>query len=72
MLSCLSSLPISVLRSLDAEAKKFPDRTNILYYSDLLKRCYTQHALHPLIDSKINHIRHFIKIPFICKRIEFI
>ena len=38
----------------------------------LLTRCYTQHALRPYIDSKINHIRHFIKIPFINKGIEFI
>ena len=44
MLSYLSSLPISVLRCLDTEAA-------------LLTRCYTQHALRPVIDSKINHIR---------------
>ena len=37
-----------------------------------LTRCYTQHALRPYIDSEINHIRHFIKIPFINKGIEFI
>ena len=62
MLSYLSSLPISVLRSLDTEANKFYDRTNRLYDAALLTRCYTQHALHPVVDSKINHIRHFIKI----------
>ena len=67
MLSYLSSLPISVLRSLDTEANKFYDRTNRLYDAALLTRCYTQHALRPVIDSKINHIRHFIKIPFINK-----
>ena len=38
----------------------------------LLTRCYTQHALRPFIDSEINHKRHFIKIPFINKGIEFI
>ena len=38
----------------------------------LLTRCYTQQALRPYIDSEINHIRHFIKIPFINKGIEFI
>ena len=32
----------------------------------------TQHALRPFIDSEINHKRHFIKIPFINKGIEFI
>ena len=65
MLSYLSSLPISVLRSLDTEANKFYDRTNRLYAAALLTRCYTQHALRLVIDSKINHIRHFIKLPFI-------
>ena len=61
MLLYLSSLPISVLRSLDTEANKFYDRTNRLYDAALFTRCYTQHALRPVIDSKINHIRHFIK-----------
>ena len=37
-----------------------------------LTRCYTQHALRPFIDSESNHIRSFIKIPFINKRIDFI
>ena len=63
MFSYLSSLPISVLRSLDTEACKFYDRTIRLYYAALLTRCYTQHAFFPVIDSKIIHIRHFIKIP---------
>ena len=27
----------------------------------------TLHALRPLIDLKINHVRHFLKIPFINK-----
>ena len=72
MLSYLSSLPISVLRGLDTEANKFYDRSNRLYDAALLTRCYTQHALRPVIYSKINHVRHFIKIPFINKGIEFI
>ena len=72
MLSYLSSLPISVLRSLDTEANKFYDRTNRLYDAALLTRCYTQHSLRPVVDSKINHIRHFIKIPFNNKGMDFI
>ena len=36
-----------------------------LYEAALLTRCYTKHALRPYIDSEINHIRHFIKIPSI-------
>ena len=72
MLSFLSSLPISVLRSLDTEANTFYDSTHQLYDAALLTRCYTQLALRPNIDSEINHNRHFIKIPFINKEMEFI
>ena len=72
MLSFLSSLPISVLRTLNIEANKFYDRKDQLYDAALLTRCYTQHALRPFIDSETNHKRHFIKIPFINKGIEFI
>ena len=64
MLSYLSSLPISVLLSLDTEANKFYDRTNRLYAAALLTRCYTQHALRPFIDSKINHIKTFYQNSF--------
>ena len=70
MLSYLSSLPISVLRSLDTEANKFYDRTDRLYA--LLTRCYIQDSFRPVIDSKINHIRNFMKIPFINKGMDFI
>ena len=72
MLSRLSSLSISSLRKLDEEANKFYDRKHDLYKAALLTRCYTQHALRPYIDSEINHIRYFIKIPFINKGIELI
>ena len=72
MLSKLASLSVSSLRKLDDEANKFYDRKHDLYEAALLPRCYTQHALRPYIDSEINHIRHFIKIPYINKGIEFI
>ena len=65
MLSNFSSLSIASLRKLDEEANKFYDRKHDLYHTALLTRCYTQHALRPYIDSEMNHIRHFIKIPFI-------
>ena len=68
----LSSLPISVLRILDTEANKFYDRNRQFYDAALLTRCYTQNALRPFIDSETCHKRHFIKIPFINKGIEFI
>ena len=72
MLYRLPSLSISSLRKLDEEANKFYDRKHDLYEAVLLTRCYTQHALRPYIDFEINHIRHFIKIPFINKGIKFI
>ena len=72
MLSYLSSLPIAALRSLDTEANRFYDRNHQMYDAALLTRCYTQHALRSFIDSESNHIRSFIKIPFINKRIDFI
>ena len=71
-LSRLVTLSISSLRNLDIEANKFYDRAHRLYDAALLTRCYTQHALLPYIDSEINHIRHFIKIQFVNKGIEFI
>ena len=72
MLSKLASLSISSLRKLYDEANKFYGRKHDLYEAALLTRCYTQHALRPYIDTEINDIRHFIKIPFINKGIEFI
>ena len=71
-LSRLETLSISSLRNLDIEANEFYDRAHPLYDAALLTRCYTQHALRPYIDSEINHIRHFIKIQFVNKGIEFI
>ena len=72
MLSYFSSLRIAVLRSMDTEANRFYDRNHQMYDAALLTRCYTQHALRPCIDSESNHIRSFIKIPFINKGIDFI
>ena len=71
-LSRFVNLSISPLRNLDIEAYKFYDRAHRLYDAAILTRCYTQHAPQPYIDSKINHIRHFIKIQFVSKGIKFI
>ena len=58
MLSYLSSLPISVLRSLDTEANKFYDRANRLYDATLLTRssaeCYN--VLCPLFKKNEYYI----------------
>ena len=43
-----------------------------MYEAALLTRCYTQHALCSFVDSEINLLRHFIKIPFINKGRDFI
>ena len=72
MLYYPSSLPITVLRTLDTEANRFYDRNHQMYDAALLTRCYTQHALRPFIDFESNRIRHFIKIPFINEEIDFI
>ena len=72
LFSFLSSLPISVLRNLELGTNKLYDRANKLYKAALLTRCYVQHFLSPYIDSVVNHKRHFIKIPFINKGMEFI
>ena len=47
------------------------DRANKLYKAALLA-CYVQHFLSPYIDSEVKYKRHFIKIPFINKGMEFI
>ena len=70
MLTYLSSLPIAALRSLDTESNRVYDRNHQMYDAALLTRCYTQHALRPFIDSESNHIRSFIKSPFINKGID--
>ena len=72
LLSFLSSLPISVLRNLELDANKFYDRANKPYNVALLTWCYVQYLHSPFIDSEVNHKRHFVKIPFINKGMEFI
>ena len=72
MLYFVSSLPIPVLRIFDIEANRFYDRKTQMHEAAFLTRCYTQHALRPFIDAEINHQRHFIKIPFINKGMDFI
>ena len=71
-LSHLVTLSISSVRNLDIEANEFYEKAHRLYDAAILTRCYNQHALWPDIDSEINHIRHFIKIQFVNKGIEFI
>ena len=64
-LSHLVTLSISSLHNLDIEANKFYDIAHLLYDAALRTRIYTQHDLTAYIDSKINHIRYFIKIQLV-------
>ena len=57
---------------LPEEANKFYNRKHDFYHTALLTRCYTQHALRPYIDSEMNHIKDYFKVPFINKGIDFI
>ena len=72
MFSKLASLSIASLFILDEEAYTFYDRKHDFYQTALLTRCYTRHAFRSYIDLEMNHIGHFIKIPFINKGIDFI
>ena len=62
--SCLVTLSISSLRNLDIEANKFNDRAHRLcvMMQHFLPVLHSTYALGPYIDTKINQIRHFIKI----------
>ena len=72
LLSLLCSLPISVSRNLELETNKLNDTANKLYISALQTRCYVHHFLNAYTDYEVSHTRHFIKIPFFNKRLEFI
>lgn len=72
MLSQLCTLPIAVLRVMDREADKVFLQSDPYYKTAIIVQNYTQHILVPHIDSLSHHKRHFIKIPFINKGIDFI
>ena len=61
----LETLSNSSIYNLDIEANKFYDRAHRLYDAALITRCKTQYTLRPYRESKINHIRHLIKIHFV-------
>jgi hypothetical protein len=72
MLSKLSSLSIACIKYLDDQADKVTFRSDPLYQTAALVEGYAQHVLSPHIDPISDHKRHFIKIPFINKGIDFI
>ena len=72
MLSRLTNLSISSLKDLDDKADNIYMRSNPYYKTAILIQSYTQHVLRPHIDAESDHKRHFIKIPFVNKGIDFI
>lgn len=72
MLSRLTSLSIQSLKVLDEEADEHVIQTDPLYTVSYLIQSYTQHVLRPHIDSQSDHDRHFLKILFMNKGIDFI
>ena len=72
MLSRLTCLSLASLRDIDEKADKIIMRTDLYYTTAILIQKYTQHVLRPHIDSASDHKRHFIKIPFINKGIDFV
>ena len=72
MLSVLTSLSITSLSRLDEVADNIVVRQHPLYNIASLVQSYTQHILRPHIDDVNDHKRHFFKITFLNKGIDFI
>jgi hypothetical protein len=72
LLSRLTTLSVSSLKKLDDEADNIYLRTNPLYEVAGIIQSYTRHILRPHIDSESEHVRHFLKISYINKGIDFI
>ena len=72
LLSRLTTLSISSLRRLDEEADDIYVQSNPLYEVASIIQSYTQHILRPHIDSESQHTRHFLKISYSNKGIDFI
>ena len=72
LLSRLTTLPISSLRKIDEEADDIYLQTNPFYEVASIIQSYTQHILRPHIDPESQHDRHFLKISYLNKGIDFI
>lgn len=72
LLSCLTHLNISSLKSLDKEADDIYIRTNPLYTTASIVQSYSSHKLKPHIDKAEDHKRFFFKLPFLNKGMDFI
>ncbi len=72
LLSKLTGLSLSNLRDIDTEADAIYIQLNPLYDVACIVQSYTQHILRPHIDDISDHKRHFLKISYINKGIDFI
>lgn len=72
LLCTVTNLPLKSLVILDNEADKIYLRTHPLYEVASIIQKYTTHALKPHIDKQSQHKRHFMKIKYINKGIDFI
>ena len=79
MLSLSDNNQSDVVEAFNSTSRYLDDLLNIdnPYFEQMVGQIYptelhVQHFLSPYIDSEVNHKRHFIKIPFINKCIEFI
>ena len=72
LLSKITSLSISSLQKLDQEADNIYVRAHPHYDVASIIQSYTQHILRPHIDATSDHERHFLKITYLNKGIDFI
>ena len=72
LLSKITNLSTSSLRKLDEEADNIYVRANPFYDVACIVQSYTQHVLRPHIDATSDHQRHFLKISYVNKGIDFI
>jgi hypothetical protein len=72
MLSRLTSISLRSLKTLDEEADNIVMQTDPLYTAAYLIQSFTQHILRPHIDTTAEHNRHFLKVTFLNKGIDFI
>ena len=72
MFSVLTSLSLTALNHLDEEADDIVLRHHPLYDIASMVQSYTQHILRPHIDNAEHHVRHFFKLSFLNKGIDFI
>ena len=72
LLSKITNLSISSLRKLDKEADDIYVRAHPFYDVACIIQSYTQHILRPHIDDTSDHKRHFLKISYLNKGIDFI